>query len=282
MDRIFSQEPNAQFEFNAAVAGVFDDMVNRSVPFYAEILRLGSELALEYLCAQEPQRSEAAIETKNIESKNIKRSAITKSKNKRIFRILDLGTSTANTLLEIAQIASSRGLCVHLIGIDSSDSMLKIAEDKLAAYDIKQAKAGSANITAELLCGDICDIALPNADLVVANFTLQFVRPISRFKLCAKIAECVNSGGLFWLSEKICSQNTKLDKIFINKYLKTKKSRGYSEFEISKKREALENVLVPFSENENQKMLIESGFSSIETIFRWVNFASFFALKEMK
>ena len=66
----------------------------------------------------------------------------------------------------------------------------------------------------------------------------------------------------------------------IDYYLQNKKKQGYSEFEITKKREALENVLVPYSERENKKMLRDCGFKGIETLFRWVNFATFIAMKE--
>ena len=65
----------------------------------------------------------------------------------------------------------------------------------------------------------------------------------------------------------------------IDYYLQSKKKQGYSEFEITKKREALENVLIPYSEQENKKMLKDCGFSHIETLFRWVNFATFIAMK---
>ena len=58
-----------------------------------------------------------------------------------------------------------------------------------------------------------------------------------------------------------------------------KKKKGYSEYEISKKREALENILIPYTELENKEMLKNAGFKHIETIFRWCNFATFLAFK---
>ncbi|MCI5632368.1 MAG: tRNA (cmo5U34)-methyltransferase, partial [Helicobacter sp.] len=56
--------------------------------------------------------------------------------------------------------------------------------------------------------------------------------------------------------------------------------QGYSDFEIAKKREALENVLVPYSEAENRAMLLNAGFSCVETLFAWVNFRSFVAVRK--
>ncbi len=63
----------------------------------------------------------------------------------------------------------------------------------------------------------------------------------------------------------------------IDIYYDFKKSQGYSEFEIAQKREALENVLIPYSEEENRQMALEAGFKSVEIIFKWGNFATFLA-----
>ncbi len=59
----------------------------------------------------------------------------------------------------------------------------------------------------------------------------------------------------------------------------TKKIKGYSELEIARKREALENVLIPFSIDENKAVLKKSGFQTVDTYFQWFNFASFIAVK---
>ncbi|EMF2926789.1 carboxy-S-adenosyl-L-methionine synthase CmoA, partial [Campylobacter coli] len=55
--------------------------------------------------------------------------------------------------------------------------------------------------------------------------------------------------------------------------------QGYSKIEIAAKREALENVLIPYSEKENLDMLKNAGFEKIESVFKWVNFETFIAFK---
>jgi tRNA (cmo5U34)-methyltransferase len=45
------------------------------------------------------------------------------------------------------------------------------------------------------------------------------------------------------------------------------------------KREALENVLVPYSEEENILMAKNAGFSHCEVLLRWANFCTFIAIK---
>ena len=79
--------------------------------------------------------------------------------------------------------------------------------------------------------------------------------------------------------EKLVSEDKKLNKLLIDEYYNYKKKKGYSEYEISKKREALENILIPYTETENREMLQQVGFSHIEIIFRWCNFATFLAFK---
>jgi tRNA (cmo5U34)-methyltransferase len=86
--------------------------------------------------------------------------------------------------------------------------------------------------------------------------------------------------GIFIFSEKVISSNKILDKQYIDEYYEFKKTQGYSEFEIAQKREALENVLVPYTEEENKKMILDVGFDHCETLFKWVNFATFIAIKK--
>jgi len=84
---------------------------------------------------------------------------------------------------------------------------------------------------------------------------------------------------MFIFSEKIIFEDKVLNKQMIDLYYNFKKEQGYSEFEIAQKREALENVLVPYTEEENKKMLLKAGFRSIESLFKYGNFITFVAKK---
>jgi len=81
------------------------------------------------------------------------------------------------------------------------------------------------------------------------------------------------------LSEKVICQDKELDQQFLDSYHRYKKRRGYSELEIANKREALENVLVPLTIQENYDLLVQAGFTRVETFFQWFNFVSFVACK---
>jgi len=233
-DEVFSKPITKQFEFDAEVAAVFDDMLQRSVPFYKEALQLTSRFAARYT-----------------------------GENGRIY---DLGCSTASQLLEIERTLPYRA---ELIGIDNAEAMLEQARRKIDAF-------GSG---IRLLCGDILNHPYESADVMLSNYTLQFIRPLEREKLVAKICDTLKEGGAFLFSEKVISSEKRLNKELIECYYDFKKAQGYSAYEIAQKREALENVLVPYTAEENMTMCRRSGFAHCECIFRWANFATFIALK---
>ncbi len=181
-------------------------------------------------------------------------------------RVYDLGCSTATTLIELSKRSKNN---LHLIGIDNSKAMLKKAKEKANAFGV--------NI--DFKQSDIFDVDLENAKLVISNYTLQFIRPLQREKLIKKIYNSLNEKGVFIFSEKIISTNKVLDKYFIDEYYEFKKTQGYSEFEIAQKREALENVLIPYTQEENNKMILDAGFTHCEILFKWLNFSTFIAIK---
>ena len=58
-----------------------------------------------------------------------------------------------------------------------------------------------------------------------------------------------------------------------------KRRHHYSEMEIAQKREALENVLIPYKLSENITILRDAGFEHCEVFFKWYNFAGLIAKK---
>ncbi|QEZ88585.1 carboxy-S-adenosyl-L-methionine synthase CmoA [Aliarcobacter cibarius] len=233
-DKVFNKTISKQFEFDEEVASVFDDMLDRSVPFYKEMQRLSIVFANNFL--------------------------------ENGSRVYDLGCSTATTLIELSKNCNKD---LKLIGIDNSKAMLERANNKSKAF----------GVDIKFICNDIFDVDLKDAKVIFSNYTLQFIRPLQREKLVKKIYDGLTEGGVFIFSEKLVSQNSILNKQLIDEYYSFKKAQGYSEFEISQKREALENVLIPYTEDENNKMIKDAGFSHCEMIFKWVNFATFIAIK---
>ena len=182
-------------------------------------------------------------------------------------RVYDLGCSTASMLLEIERQSAIKN--IELIGIDTAASMLEQAQKKLAVF----------NSTILLEQGDILEYEYKTCDVIISNYTLQFIRPIHRDTLMHKIANALEEKGVFLFSEKVISEDKWLNREMIDIYHSYKKERGYSEYEIMQKREALENVLVPYTIKENIAMAKRAGFSHCETLFQWNNFATFIAIK---
>jgi len=180
--------------------------------------------------------------------------------------IYDLGCSTATTLINIAKNSTTS---LNLIGIDTSNAMLNRAKHKANAY----------GIDIKFIEDDIFNVDFQSSNVIISNYTLQFIRPLQREELVKKIYDSLEVGSIFIFSEKVITDNKTLNKQFIDEYYDFKKTQGYSEFEISQKREALENVLIPYSYEENKKMILDAGFSNFDCIFKWVNFATFVAIK---
>lgn len=234
-DEIFKEKLEKQFEFDESVVSVFDDMIDRSVPFYREQISLIAHFA-----------------------------SLALSNGGRVY---DLGSSTGNVLFELAKSTPTH---TELIGLDSSLAMVQRARLKARAYE-------ACNIT--FLHQDFLEYEFLPSEVMIASWTMQFVRPLMREKMISKIFQSLKSEGVFLMSEKMLSSDKVLDRLMIEKYYQYKASQGYSQIEINQKREALENVLVPYTQEENFSMLKNAGFRSVEILFKWVNFALLIARK---
>jgi tRNA (cmo5U34)-methyltransferase len=181
----------------------------------------------------------------------------------------DLGCSLGAALMAIHSAIDTEE--VRLIGVDNSPAMLARAGMNLAGCKRHPA--------IELVCADVRDLRIDRASMVVLNFTLQFVPAEDRFALLKMIHDGMLPGGLLILSEKIVVANETAQHLFTEMHHGFKKSHGYSDLEISQKRTALEDVLVPESLDTHIDRLKAVGFSTVETWFQCFNFVSLLAIK---
>lgn len=233
-DTVFNKPIKKQFEFDEEVAVVFDDMLERSIPFYKEVIALTCKM----IDINTPQNG----------------------------FIVDLGCSTANTLLALHKQSQKT---YQMVGVDNAPAMLHLARQKAHAY--------KASI--ELIEADISTFRLEEVDSIIANYMLQFIRPLQRQAFVEQLYHGLKEKGVVVFSEKIVYEDKLLHKQMIDIYYDFKRHQGYSDFEIAQKREALENVLIPYTEEENKAMFKKAGFSCVETLFKWGNFATFLAKK---
>ena len=183
--------------------------------------------------------------------------------------IYDLGCSLGATTLAMRQQISCPDC--RIIGVDNSAAMLARCR-KLIDED-------AASLPVKLMQADIRNVPIENASVVVLNLTLQFIPPPQRDAMIKHIFDGLLPGGVLILSEKVVFEDEGHNGRFIDIHHDYKRARGYSEMEISQKRTALENVLVPETIAQHQQRLMDSGFSTAEVWFQAFNFISLLAIR---
>lgn len=239
-DTIFSkpQQKVLPFEFNDTVVGVFDDMLNRSVPCYREMLERQAQITARYY------RTDT--------------------------RIYDLGCSHGNLGIKILDAMAPDHF--EMIAVDNSKPMLERYAHRLQSHP-----AGRRNVS--LVHDGIQNIHLEKASVVIINLTLQFIPPADRDQLIRQVFGALTPGGILLLSEKTIHPADPLNDLQQVFYHRFKKENGYSELEISQKRDALENVLIPETIEHHIRRLNCAGFSKIDIWLKWFNFASLICMK---
>lgn len=181
----------------------------------------------------------------------------------------DLGCSLgASTLSVLHRIGDRR---CRIVAVDSAEAMAGRCRARMA-----REKTGSE---IEVVCADVLDVPIENASFAMLNFTLQFIEPGRRLPLLRNIQRGLLPGGALVLSEKISFADEQQQEIFTELHHAFKRANGYSDLEISQKRSALENVLIPETLDVHRARLLEAGFSRVELWFQCLNFASLVALK---
>jgi tRNA (cmo5U34)-methyltransferase len=227
------------FEFNKDVAQVFDDMVSRSVPMYEDVTKAVVEWAGE---VYQPGTN-----------------------------IYDLGCSTGTTIGAMCADFSRHNKFGRFVGIDNSQAMLSKAEAKLLPW--------LAEHEIVLKTDDIQFTSIYNASTVIMNYTLQFVQVEDRLQVMKNIYDGLNPGGILILAEKVASESVLLNRKQIKLYETFKQKQGYSRTEIERKKEALDNVLVPLTLENQMDMIKAAGFAHVEPVYKWNNFVTLIAEK---
>ena len=232
-----------KFEFNEAVVSVFDDMLSRSIPFYDEVIDISIFFVRQYLQSRQ--------QINNIPV------------------IYDIGSSTGNLLLRLAAKLEEDNIQSYLCGLDNA----------LAMIDKARLKNSAMGFNIDFLHADFLTFEFMPTDVFLAFYTMQFIRPLQRNDMIQKIYDSLCDGGIFLFAEKVISVDSTTEGQMLTCYYEYKKKQGYTHKEIYKKREALENILVPYSVEENCSMLKLCGFKHIEILFKWVNFSLLLARK---
>ena len=235
-----SQDKIEKFCFDTKVAAVFEDMISRSVPGYTQILNLIPVLVKEFYI-----------------------------KNGNYY---DLGCSLGAGMHAIANGLKQidPNTCRSIIGIDSSNAMLDQA---------KQLLNKNEQHLFEFKCEDISNTNIRDAVLVLMNFTLQFIPLEKRNDLLKNIYENLLDDGVLIISEKINFTNPKVQNALTRIHHQFKFNQGYSELEISQKRDAIEDVLIPETLDIHINRLRNAGFKVVTPWVQNLQFLSILAIK---
>lgn len=183
-------------------------------------------------------------------------------------RIYDLGCSLGASLMSAAH--QLDGPDYTLIGIDNSPAMLSRAREILAQE--------APDTPCQLIEGDITTTPIENASVVIMNYTLQFVPIAQRGALLRRIRAAMQPGDALIVSEKLAFEEPAMNTLMIELHEDFKRAQGYSDLEVAKKRQALENVLIPESREAHIQRIRDSGFAHCDFWFQCFNFGSLVAI----
>jgi tRNA (cmo5U34)-methyltransferase len=242
IDKIYSHDSDEKpFRFNDEVAKVFPDMLQRSIPGYAATIEAIGALAARYV--------------------------------RQDTNCYDLGCSLGAATIAMRQGIRKSGC--QIVGVDTAPAMIERCRE-IVAEDGRQNPAGTV---VELKQGDIRDITVENASMVVLNYTLQFLPMDDRDALMRAVFEGLNDGGLLVLSEKVIDENDEMERLLVDLHHEHKRRNEYSALEISRKRAALENVLIPETVAAHRSRLAAAGFRYTAVWLRYFNFVSIVAIR---
>jgi tRNA (cmo5U34)-methyltransferase len=184
-------------------------------------------------------------------------------------KIYDLGCSLGAASLAMAHAVNTSGN--HIVAVDNSPAMVTRCRQMLARLELP--------LPVEVVLQDIQQTGIENASVVVLNFTLQFLDKDQRQALIDRIASGLRPGGVVLISEKIRFEDPGEDSDQAAWHHDFKRTQGYSELEIAQKRDALENVLVPETEETHFERLKQAGLQRPCRWFQCFSFASYIAFK---
>ena len=241
-DTIYTEKDDDEpFRFNDEVARVFPDMLQRSIPGYAASLEAIGSLAARY----------------------VRQGTV----------CYDLGCSLGAASIAMRQGIGAENCCI--VAVDNAQAMVTrcrqiVAEDRARDPDATPI---------EVVQGNIRDITFANASMIVLNYTLQFLPVDQRDDMIAKIRSGLNHGGLLVLSEKVVDPDPDMEQLLVDLHHEHKRRNDYSALEISRKRAALEDVLIPETVSAHRDRLLRMGFSSAAVWLRYFNFVSIIAIR---
>lgn len=232
--------PKENWEFDSEVTKVFENMLERSIPQYADmrsaVINMADSLLLQ-----------------NLEK----------------FNLLDIGCSNGLNLREFVIRYGSKG---KYLGIDCSEAMLSDFNERFELYILD-------NIVSSKLMDLRTEFPNGSYDIITSILTLCFIPIQYRQEILTNVYKNLKIGGIFIFVEKVLGDSLRIDKALVENYYNLKEKNGYTREQIERKRLSLDGVQVPIMSSWNIELLKSAGFTQIDTFWRWMNFVGYIAIK---
>jgi len=178
----------------------------------------------------------------------------------------DLGCSTGALTQSLAE--QNKNKKIKIIGIDQEAEMIEKAQERCG---------NMKNVS--FIKSDITDVEMEPADLIIAYYTIQFVKPKNRQIIFDRIYQSLNWGGGFILFEKVRAPDARFQDMTNALYCDYKLDNGYKPDEIIAKAKSLKGILEPFSTQANYDLLTRAGFVDIMSFMKYVCFEGILSIK---
>lgn len=197
--------------------------------------------------------------------------------------VLNLGSRYVKPNTDIVDVGASRGEAIapfikrfgamnHHVLIEISEPMRVALRQQFGGYE----RSGVIEIRDDDLRQKFPHV---KASLILAILSLQFVPIEHRQRLVQRMHDSMLPGGALIVVEKVLGATGMIDDALVAEYYNLKRTNGYTQDSIDRKRLSLEGVLVPVTAAWNVELLKMAGFRQIDCFWRWMNFAGWIAIK---
>jgi tRNA (cmo5U34)-methyltransferase len=175
--------------------------------------------------------------------------------------VVDIGCSTGKLIKQMYKQNNFSNCHYHGIEVESSFYKQLIDEDRITYFK-----------------DTVKNFNFNNCSLVTSIFTLQFIPPKDREAILLNIYNGLNKGGAFIFSEKVFSDNPRVQEMMTFLYYDYKRNH-YSSDQILNKEAELRHLAKPSTEFEIITSCQNVGFTP-HIFWRNYNFVGFICIKE--
>jgi tRNA (cmo5U34)-methyltransferase len=186
------------------------------------------------------------------------------STKKRAPSVLDLGAGTG--LYSSFMIEKYPDAVLTLV--DFSEEMLSLAKERFK---------GRKNT--EFILGDYTNAKCGTQfDIVISALSIHHLNAGAKETIYKRIFHLLSENGEFLNADQIISPNTELQEKYLGLWMKSAIKNGFTEEEIQRTKQSI-SLDDPSTINDQLKWLKTAGFPIADCIYKYLNFAVFYAKK---